>query len=303
MNRVDRLFNILLLLQSKQRVRAVDLAGSFGISERTIYRDIAALIEMGVPIVSLPGEGYEMMPGFYLPPLVFTPREGQALSLGAAMLAASGNYVDVAENALRKLQTALPDRTRRQIEEQTRSIRFHIRPGRLVLDNPLLVQLQNAIGEKRVVRLHYHSRSQGRTTERDIEPLELFYSDGVWYTNAYCRTRRDVRSFRADRIEQLSVLNEHFEGEHEGPPDSPTDIAVTISMAAPFARWVRERQHYGFTGEDLADGMVRMHYQINHLDEMRHWVLSWGAKVEVVSPEALRDEIRTEARKLLDILT
>ena len=68
MNRIDRLFAITLMLQAKGRLRAKDLAESFEVSERTIYRDIAALGESGVPVVSLPGEDYELMEGFYLPP-------------------------------------------------------------------------------------------------------------------------------------------------------------------------------------------------------------------------------------------
>jgi predicted DNA-binding transcriptional regulator YafY len=86
MNRIDRLFGILLILQNQPRVRAQDLAERFEVSKRTIYRDITALSEMGVPIVSLPGEGYELMEGFYLPSLIFTDDEAIALFLGARLL-------------------------------------------------------------------------------------------------------------------------------------------------------------------------------------------------------------------------
>lgn len=86
MNRVDRLFAILLNLQHKRRVRAQDLAREFEISKRTIYRDISALNQMGVPIVSLPGEGFELVEGYYLPPLMFTEKEAVALVLGSRLL-------------------------------------------------------------------------------------------------------------------------------------------------------------------------------------------------------------------------
>lgn len=72
MNHIDRLFAILVILQSKSPVRAQDLAERFEVSERNIYRDIASLYESGVPVVSLPAKGYALMPGYYLPPLVFT---------------------------------------------------------------------------------------------------------------------------------------------------------------------------------------------------------------------------------------
>src|SRR5687768_10855679 len=103
MNRIDRLFNIILLLQTRRLVRAQDIASEFGITERTVYRDIAALNEMGVPVVSQPGEGYSLMPGYFLPPLVFTPDEAGALLLGANLLKASGNLTSEADRVVRKI--------------------------------------------------------------------------------------------------------------------------------------------------------------------------------------------------------
>ncbi len=85
MNRIDRLFGILLQLQHRRRVRAQDLAAIFEVSERTIYRGMTALSEVGVPIVALPGERYELMEGYHLRPLVFTSDEAGALSLAAQM--------------------------------------------------------------------------------------------------------------------------------------------------------------------------------------------------------------------------
>ncbi len=86
MNRMDRLFGLVVLLQHRKRLRAEDLASEFGVSRRTIYRDIYALNAAGVPIVSLPGEGYELMEGYFLPPLVFSVAEASALVLGARLL-------------------------------------------------------------------------------------------------------------------------------------------------------------------------------------------------------------------------
>lgn len=121
MNRIDRLFGILLILQNQPRVRAQDLAERFEVSKRTVYRDITALSEMGVPIVSLPGEGYELMEGFYLPPLIFTDDEAIALFLGARLLIqqAAGALTVKAEQALAKIAVALPQETRQRVEALT----------------------------------------------------------------------------------------------------------------------------------------------------------------------------------------
>ena len=126
MNRVDRLFAITLLLQNTDRVRAQDLADAFEISKRTVYRDIAALSEMGVPIISLPGEGYELMEGFYLPLLIFTAAEAGALFLGAQMLLqqAEGRLPAEAKSALAKITAILPKDTLQHVEHLTEIISF-----------------------------------------------------------------------------------------------------------------------------------------------------------------------------------
>ncbi|MCI0352964.1 MAG: HTH domain-containing protein, partial [Acidobacteriales bacterium] len=143
MNRIDRLFAILLKLQSHSPITSHDLARSFEVSQRTIYRDIAALSEMGVPIVALPGEGYALMEGFYLPPLVFTPAEATALFLGARMLAlqADGELPKDAEQALTKIANILPDKTHQHVEQLTRIIQFGLPQNRFNLDDPRLLAL------------------------------------------------------------------------------------------------------------------------------------------------------------------
>src|SRR5574339_67106 len=86
MNRIDRLFAILLTIQHKRRVRAQDLADQFEVSKRTIYRDLSALNQMGIPLAALPGEGFELVEGYYIPPLMFTENEAMALLLGSRLL-------------------------------------------------------------------------------------------------------------------------------------------------------------------------------------------------------------------------
>ena len=212
MNRIDRLFGILLLLQRKRRVRAEDLARTYEISERTIYRDMLALQEIGVPIVSLPGVGYELVEGYYLPPLLFSPSEASALFLSARMLMAhtSGHLSADAESALAKIAVVLPGRMRQEAERLAETIEFVMPPVRFDTDDAHLATFQQAIRERRVVQLRYHSYNRDQTTERDIEPDYLTYSNGTWYVNGYCRLRNDLRAFRFDRIERLKLLPDTF---------------------------------------------------------------------------------------------
>jgi predicted DNA-binding transcriptional regulator YafY len=279
MNRIDRLFAITLHLQRKQRLRAQDLARLFEVSERTIYRDIAALSESGVPIVSLPGDGYELMEGFYLPPLLFTPDEAGALFLGAQMLVAhaTGQLPADAENALAKLALVLPKATRAEVDRRQAILNFAIPALRFDLDEPKLATLQKAIRASRVVWLRYHAYNHNEVSEREVEPIRLTYYSGAWYVVGYCRLREDWRSFRLERIDGLKLLKKTFTP-RTGSSTPGEPIQVSIRFAAEIVRWVRERQHYGFTGEESeGDGQrIIMHYQVEALSEIKAWLLSRG---------------------------
>src|SRR5215204_1477536 len=147
MNRIDRLFAMLLVLQTRQLVRAEDLAHKFEISQRTVYRDLAALSEMGIPIVGLPGEGYALMEGYFLPPLVFTPQEAAALVLGARLLAlhAEGRLPKDAEQAMTKIAHVLPTQSRELVERLSEIVHFFVDRRGFNLDDRRLVDLQQAI--------------------------------------------------------------------------------------------------------------------------------------------------------------
>ncbi len=306
MNRIDRLFGILLILQNQPRIRAQDLAEKFEISKRTVYRDITALSEMGVPVVSLPGEGYELMEGFYLPPLIFTDDEAMALFLGAKLLIqqAAGTLTLKAEQALAKLAVALPKETRQRVESLTGIIGFITPQDRFNLDEPQLITMQQAIQQQRVIHLRYHSYNRNETTERDVEPHQLFYADGAWYVSGYCRLRQGMRSFRLSRIEKLTLQADTFVKQLLVEAETEL-VTVQIRFSEAVARWVRERQHYAFQTEEVLPNQqgVIMTYHLGSASEIVPWVLSWGVAAEVLTPQALREQFRQEAIKLVDMLT
>lgn len=306
MNRIDRLFAILLQLQTRERLRATDLARAFGISKRTVYRDMAALTEMGVPIVSLPGEGYELMPGYFLPPLVLTADEAAAVSLGTQMLIhqADGRLIPAAQQALEKINHALPRRTQRQVDQLTAVIQFYGETAAFDLDDERLVTLQEAARTNHVVSLHYFGQSRQDLTERDVEPESLSYAKGAWYLNGYCRLRAAPRTFRLDRIDRLRVLPETFTP-REVVREEGEVIPVRVRVAGGAARWLRERQHYAYVSETAVPNSddVIMTYHVHSLREIAPWLLGWGSAVEPLEPPALREQLAAEAKRILEMLT
>jgi predicted DNA-binding transcriptional regulator YafY len=306
MNRIDRLFGILLLLQRKRRVRAEDMARIYEVSERTIYRDMLALSQIGVPIVSLPGVGYELVEGYYLPPLLFSPSEASALFLSARMLMAhtTGRLSTDAKSAISKIAVVLPSGMRQEAERLAETIEFIMPPMRFDADDARLATFQQAIQQRRIVRLLYHSYYRDQITERDIEPHYLTYSNGTWYINGYCRLRNDMRAFRFDRIERLAMLPDTFEPRAPQTAE-PDTIDARVRFEADTIRWVRERQHYAFQTEAPAlDGHgVIMSYRVHRISELVPWLLSWGAAAQAIDPPELRAAIRDEVTKVLNFLT
>src|SRR5215207_6281868 len=307
MNRIDRLFGITTRLQARGHLRAGDLANIFEVSRRTIYRDITALSESGVPIVSLPGRGYSLIDGYFLPPLIRSTREATALLLGARLLAgqASAETARAAEEAVTKLLAVISEDSRRELRELDDILDVAPAPAlrvRLDLGDLQVRALWQAILERRVTTLRYFGRNRGQETVRQIEPLRLGYVNGAWYLTAYCRVRQEERAFRLDRIESLQVEAARFPPR---PPAVPRPerpaIDVLVRFRGDMSRWVRERQHWSFVAEEGTSDEVLARYRLRDLDEIAPWLLGWGTAAEVIAPPELRDRLRREARGLIEM--
>lgn len=308
MNRVDRLFGYLLLFQSRGKtLRAQDFAARFEISERTVYRDIQALCEVGVPIIATPGEGYQLMDGYYLPPISFSAEEARALFLAVSMLdgfTEAGDTKTAVSHALEKIRAVLPDHTRREAEALQAIIRFYAFPAPPInFDDRLFLQLQQAIHEKRVARIQYHAQHSNKITTRDIEPSEFALLDKSWMVTAYCRLRQDSRVFRLDRIDQCSLLNEYFSPQDLGDHSQTFgESVVRLRVQASSQRWIREQQHFSFVGEETTEGSrdVVMCYKPKTFEQMMPWILGWGTAVEVLQPVELRLHLRDVTQQMND---
>ncbi|WP_428743448.1 helix-turn-helix transcriptional regulator [Tenacibaculum sp.] len=212
MNRVDRLMNIMLSIQSKKYVTADFLAEKFNLSVRTIYRDLKALSEIGIPIYFEKDKGYTLVQGYFLPPLHFTTEEANALILlqSLANKFTDKTIIKNSESALKKIQAVL----KYQDWEKTASFSSKVEvysPYRKDSDN--LSKIQNAITDKLIISITY-SDAKGNTTERKIEPIGIIFYTEQWHVIAWCWLRENYRDFKVDKILSLRVINQHFKKEH-----------------------------------------------------------------------------------------
>ena len=303
MNRIDRLFAILLMLQKHKHkpITAMTLGKRFEVSERTIYRDMQALMEMGIPIIASPAEGYLLSENFYLPPIVLSSDEAMALFLGAWMFKrySQGAILHHIQTALQKIEAVLPHDAKTIVNQLATIIDFYPIQNPLNLDEPHLMTLLHAIQARRVVHIVYRGYQETEATQRDIEPYHLTFSEGAWYVWAYCRLRKDIRAFRLSRIQAIESTDEKFT--HKMMiPESPKTTEVIIQFSDTVLPHVREKQHYGFMRETDDNHMI---YVVHDLAEIRNWILGFGSQAQVISPLSLRQWMIEEAKTLINMLT
>ena len=210
MNRIDRLFGILTLLQSKKFVTAGYLADKFEISVRTVYRDIRALEESGIPVSFEQPKGYFIVQGYFLPPLSLTMDEANALILMASL---SEKFADKSidkhcQNALTKLRAIL----RYSDKEKAEIISSNISIWPSSDDQPdtaYISTIQKSIVNKTIIDIEY-TNNQNQFSKRELEPIGLSFYSNQWHLIAWCWKRKDYRDFKVKMISKLTDTHNPF---------------------------------------------------------------------------------------------
>ncbi|WEK04125.1 MAG: YafY family protein [Candidatus Devosia phytovorans] len=210
MDKTERLFAVMDALRRHRRpVTAAALAQEQGVSVRTLYRDVQTLIGLGAPIDGEAGVGYMLKPGFFLPPLMFTPEELEALVLGARWVGAQPDdgLGLAAKNALAKIATASPEDLRDKINDTGLWPVAVWRQEKQPM--PILGDVRQAMRTEKAISIAYEDES-GNPSERVIWPVQLAYYDGKQVIAAWCCLRTAFRNFRTDRIVSLAITEERY---------------------------------------------------------------------------------------------
>lgn len=209
--RLSRLTAILIQLQTKRLTTATSLADKFNVSVRTIYRDIKALDEAGVPIVTEDGKGYTLMEGYRIPPVMFSESQANALILAEQLVLKNKDtsFIKDYTEAIDKIKAVLRQSEKDKANLLADRTRFEQNINRERNSNTIS-QLQSALTNFYLTRIDY-TNEQNKTTERTIEPFALLSTNENWLLVAWCRLRKQFRYFRLDRITKMEVLTEKFD--------------------------------------------------------------------------------------------
>ena len=315
--RASRLLSMLMLLQIRGRVTALELSRELEVSIRTVYRDIDSLSAAGVPIYSErgPAGGYQLMDGYRTRVTGLTPDEAGSLFLaGAPAAAAELGLGEVLAAAQLKLLASLPDDLRRQAERIGE--RFHLdMPGWFQeSEKPeYLPEVASAVWEARPLKIRYQ-RWEGIVT-RQVDPVGLVRKGNSWYMVA--RADKQFRTYRLVRILELETIDEHFErpagfdladywADAQASFQERVHTGEAIVRLSPVAL-----EHLDVTldayarGKALAtatapdeEGWVIATIPIESIGVARWELLRFGAEAEVIEPIELRDDLAEQAAKM-----
>jgi len=302
MNRIDRLTAIILLLQGGRRT-AGEIARRFEVSKRTVFRDIEALCEMGVPIVTEAGAhgGYELMPDYSLTPLQLTSREALLLRLALSSVSqlADTPFKQERESLLAKMQALIPERHHQDTEQLLQTIQLDI-PVRNYA-TPFIEQLIESARTGQWLCVSY--RSQRGTSQQTILPRRLYSAGGFWYCEAYSQERQEERTYRVDRFTGVSATQapEHSVSQHPRLPyEHLSHPEVRIRLTARGVLIMERDPHLGDTIQALGEegGLLCFRCPPTEYDWLIRTLLSLGPDAEVLAPDALRNLVQQAAQDI-----
>lgn len=304
MNRIDRLTAILTHLQSKRTVKASELATRFDVSLRTIYRDVRSLGESGVPIIGEAGQGYSLMEGYRLPPIMFSREEALALLVAEKLVeksldAQSSRFF---KEALIKIKAVLKTSEKDLLVEVQDTIKvLHSGSSKVInKSNKAFQTILNAISEKKTLSTTYITFEPERKTDRELEPVGLFHSFEQWYLMAFCLLRKDYRTFRLDRFSKLQVTEISYATSNHPSLQVYLDKLAAeqqlhkIILEVPdgsLKYLTNSKYNNGFLSEERVGRNTEMTFMSSSIEGFVRWVISLGDLLRVKEPMILRDRL------------
>jgi predicted DNA-binding transcriptional regulator YafY len=322
MSRNDQVMRHWLLLQKLEGRRgltieelALTLPEDYACHPRTVRRDLEAL-EIVFPLVTERFDGktrWRLMDGFLLvPDLAFSPTELMALTLSRDLLKPlDGTQIKSSlDSAFCKILAAMPPEGMTLVRQMQGYFSVGLGPHKTYREHKALIeQLSRAITHKHTVQMRYYTASRDTTTRREVDPYRLWYAAGGLYLVGHCHLRRGVRMFAVDRIRSLTITTHPYQMPLGFDLEAYVQDALVVMRGDPIvvellfdratAAWVRDHQWHASQQLTIGkNGTLAMTLRVADTRELLGWILSFGGGVRVVSPDSLRDAVRSEAEKI-----
>lgn len=284
MNRLERISSILVKLQTGRVITAQEISDQFDISLRTVYRDMKALEESGVPLYGSPGIGFSLVDGYRLPPLSFTTEEATSfLTAGKFIDKMTDNHNTLHFNSgLDKIRAVMRYAEKDYLEgiEKNIAVVGNYEPSiRIPADSTMLIL--RSITQSKAIEIGYTNKA-GKTTVRRVEPVGCMYNHPNWHLIAWCTSSRAYRNFRIDRITHISTTEESFSRKHPSLKsyihqhrESGDLHTITINVIKDNLSLFEEHKYpYGYKGSTEHKDRTEYRYQIFDIEHFMRWFKS-----------------------------
>lgn len=307
-----RVLSLLELLQSHGRLSGSEIAVRLGVDKRTVRRYIRALEDLGIPVTTEQGRdgGYMLVAGFKLPPMMFTNDETLALSLG--LLAAKNLQLPDTDAAISSIQAKLERVMPAKLKSRTRAIADTIQviiPGaEAETSGQHLTPLLEALEQQRSVIIHYASYQQA-VGVRQVDPYGLLFRLGRWYMCGYCHLRRELRTFRLDRLQHIELQQHQFQrpqhfdsAEHFNRSlyDMPGNLDVQIVFHTDKQTAMRAIGSTASMLKSHAEGLL-LSSRTDSCLHLAQWLSQLPFDFSIIEPPQLKQALKQQAERLLQL--
>ncbi len=302
---------ILMLQDSKKKLTADELAKTFGVTRRTIFRDFNVLSELNVPVIHDKYSGYGVMPGYKVPPLMFTSKELATILVGLNFVKSQVDkmLIEDAKGVELKIKNVLPDELKEFMDSlDNRTIVdpfLHFGHEKKEGGNWYLVS--SAISQQKSMTFKYQSKGDGKKTDRKIDPYLLVFYRDHWNVIGYSHKRSAIRNFVLDRMENPKILEENYTLEKEIDVESLifnsnesgdlVELLVDKSIDRAFKANLPTKI---FKEKDVSDKIIKVSLHFGNLGFLNEWLLQFGDKVKIVSPDSLIKKRKIILNEMLD---
>jgi predicted DNA-binding transcriptional regulator YafY len=312
MNRLERLTAILTHLQSKRVIKAQEIADRFQVSLRTVYRDIRALEESGVPVFGEAGTGYSLVDGYRLPPIMFTKEEALSLIIAEKVFEkiTQDEITRDFQAAMLKIKAILKQTEKNTLSDIYEQIEVYTRrTGRDLKSKETRMQIiLDCLSAKKVIQLNYTSFENEERNDRMVEPVGIYFSHEKWYLIAWCRLRSDYRTFRLDRINTIKGTEEVYRNTHislkeylDSIEKKENLIRVVIEVPKKLVKYIKEQRfQQGFVMENEFDDKIQMSFMSSSLESFLWWILPHTDYIKIIEPKELKNKLNGVLKKMLE---
>lgn len=294
---MNRAFEMIYLLMQKKCMTASELAKHFEVSTRTIYRDLDELSASGVPVYTTKGRngGIRLLDNFIIDKSLLSEEEQDEILFALQSLKATntGSGEHISNRLAGLFQKSSVDWIDIDFSHW----------GSLNYEKEKFLKVKQAIFAKQYISFSYYS-SDGTTSLRKVEPMKLIFKGGNWYLQSYCLDRKDYRTFKIIRMDELNVVNEHFIERNESLPQLPTQWSMKeeVEYQLLFKERVSYRVYDEFSRNQInrnEDGTLLVTTFFQKGAWITGYLLSYGSDVTVISPMEQREKMREFANLLL----